>query len=92
MSEMRGAHIPKINITCDELKKHIGATRVETGPIQIGDKDWPGVFIRGDNAGFMAMQFKLLLESLPDRKEDNIYQMGKWELEGLIKLLSSSTI
>ena len=23
--------------------------RVETGPLQVGD-DWPGVFIRGDNA------------------------------------------
>ena len=27
--------------------------RVETGPIQFGD-DWPGVFIRGDEALFMA--------------------------------------
>jgi len=29
------------------------ATRVESGPIQFGD-DWPGVFIRGDNALFFA--------------------------------------
>lgn len=29
--------------------------RVETGAIQFGD-DWPGVFIRGDNAGALAMQ------------------------------------
>jgi hypothetical protein len=28
---------------------HAQATRVETGPVQFGD-DWPGVFIRGDNA------------------------------------------
>jgi hypothetical protein len=27
--------------------------RVETGPTQIGD-DWPGVFIRGDNAAYYA--------------------------------------
>ena len=26
--------------------------RIETGPLQIGD-DWPGVFIRGDNALMM---------------------------------------
>ena len=28
--------------------------RVETGPVQFGD-DWPGLFIRGDNAFGMKM-------------------------------------
>ena len=28
--------------------------RVETGPVQFGD-DWPGVFIRGDNAMALAL-------------------------------------
>jgi hypothetical protein len=28
--------------------------RVETGPVQFGD-DWPGVFIRGDNAFGLCM-------------------------------------
>lgn len=28
--------------------------RIETGAVQFGD-DWPGVFIRGDNAGYFAM-------------------------------------
>jgi len=36
--------------------------RVETGPVQFGD-DWPGAFIRGDHAGWYAMQIKRLLES-----------------------------
>lgn len=31
--------------------------RVETGPIQFGD-DWPGVFIRGDNALYLHMMLK----------------------------------
>jgi hypothetical protein len=35
--------------------------RVETGPVQFGD-DWPGVFIRGDNAGYWAMQLKEIIE------------------------------
>jgi len=30
------------------------AERVETGPVQFND-DWPGVFIRGDNALWLAM-------------------------------------
>lgn len=28
--------------------------RVETGVVQFGD-DWPGVFIRGDNAAYYSM-------------------------------------
>lgn len=35
--------------------------RVETGAIQFGD-DWPGVFIRGDNAGWFAFSLKAILE------------------------------
>lgn len=37
------------------------AERVETGPIQFGN-DWPGVFIRGDSAGWYAFQLKQLIE------------------------------
>lgn len=35
--------------------------RVETGPIQFGD-DWPGVFIRGDNAAYYAFTLKSMIE------------------------------
>lgn len=34
--------------------------RAETGPLQFGD-DWPGVFIRGDNALAYAMALKAAL-------------------------------
>ena len=39
--------------------------RVETGPTQIGD-DWPGVFIRGDNAAYYAFNLKNLLDGNED--------------------------
>lgn len=39
--------------------------RVETGPLQIGEEDWPGVFIRGDN----AMHFGLNLATHLDMWE-----------------------
>ncbi len=39
--------------------------RVETGPIQFGD-DWPGVFIRGDNAFHYAINLSLVLEKFQD--------------------------
>lgn len=38
--------------------------RVETGAVRFGD-DWPGVFIRGDNAGWFAHQLRTALEHLP---------------------------
>jgi len=40
-------------------------TRVETGPVQFND-DWPGVFIRGDNAAWLALclsQYKRSIEA-----------------------------
>lgn len=45
--------------------------RPESGPMQFG-KDWPGLFIRGDNAGGYAHVLQLVLRKwsygeLPDR-------------------------
>lgn len=36
--------------------------RIETGPLQIGDNDWPGYFIRGDN----AMHLSFLMHQAAD--------------------------
>jgi hypothetical protein len=49
-------------ITVEELEE-----RIETGPLQIND-DWPGTFIRGDNAAYYAL---MLGELLTTRKEDD---------------------
>jgi hypothetical protein len=49
--------IRKIDVKLDK--------RVETGPTQFGD-DWPGLFIRGDNAAFYAIH----LQNLLDENED----------------------
>jgi len=38
--------------------------RVETGPVKIGD-DWPGVFIRSDNAVNYAMCLEAVLREYP---------------------------
>ena len=40
-------------------------TRVETGPVQFGG-DWPGIFIRGDNAAHLAMSLRRALSNDPD--------------------------
>jgi hypothetical protein len=56
--------------------------RVETGPIQFGD-DWPGTFIRGDNAFHYAFHLKLLLDNMAG---------GEAVLRGLLSDLQGSRI
>lgn len=62
--------------------------RVETGPVQFGD-DWPGTFIRGDNAGWYAMAIKMILEHYGDQMNPI---MERAALESLMKDLSSSNL
>lgn len=59
--------------------------RVETGPMQFGT-DWPGVFIRGDNALYFAHILELILEK---HRSDFHPIMEVATLEGFIKLLRS---
>ena len=56
-----------------------GQARPETGPMQFGD-DWPGVFIRGDNALFFAVAVLAAAEALPD---------DMWLLKSQLKGLAS---
>ena len=39
-----------------------GLERMESGPVQFGDDDWPGMFIRGD----MAMHLSHVLDQAAD--------------------------
>lgn len=61
--------------------------RVETGPTQIGD-DWPGVFIRGDNAAYYAMMLRQYLE----HGENTQFGIAKAALESLYKDLTSCRV
>ena len=58
--------------------------RVETGPVQFGD-DWPGVFIRGDNANYYAF----MLEKALSGETDVIEEMT---IKDLIKTLRSCIV
>lgn len=61
--------------------------RVETGPTQFGD-DWPGIFIRGDNAFAYALALEYLLseDTQPDPLSDVVHRSTA---EGLIRELRS---
>lgn len=67
-------------------KNKLKQTRPETGTMQFGD-DWPGVFIRGDNAMYYAMQLREFLEN-PETVYDNVLAVAA--LEGLISILERS--
>lgn len=58
--------------------------RPETGPMQFGD-DWPGVFIRGDNAlmGFAPAVYKAM-QVLPESE-----WLTRAQLSGLLETLKS---
>lgn len=62
--------------------------RVETGPVQFGN-DWPGVFIRGDNAiiGFLPW-----LAHIHAHHGDDMDVFARMHLESLMSLLESCDV
>lgn len=60
--------------------------RVETGPIAFGN-DWPGIFIRGDNAAAYALHLRTVIEG---PKEMQCF--SKSVLLGLLSDLESSNL
>lgn len=64
--------------------------RVETGPLQINE-DWPGLFIRGDNAAYYAMCIRNLVAVMPpDFKEK--YAILIAQVEGLQHIIEGEVI
>lgn len=63
--------------------------RVETGPVQFGD-DWPGLFIRGDNAAHDAMLLHAVITNSGNTPETN--RLARMMLIGLYNQLRSATI
>lgn len=61
--------------------------RVETGPVRFGD-DWPGTFIRGDDAFAYALYLRMLL----DDKLHPSNAIAKGVLYGLLAALESSRL
>lgn len=66
-----------------------GEPRVETGAVQFGD-DWPGLFIRGDDAGALAFQLELVIEALKKHDAADFFMVN--ELEGYIRLIRGDVI
>lgn len=69
-------------------KLHDQDARVETGPVQFGN-DWPGVFIRGDHAGYYAMTLRAIIEGGYGKQEDAIAEI---QLRGLQELFAGAVV
>ena len=71
-----------------ELQKLTEVGRLETGPIQLGD-DWPGVFIRGDDAIGYTTALRRVVHRLVEFDDDGL---GVVKLAELVDLLASCRI
>lgn len=62
--------------------------RAETGVLEF-EGDWPGVFIRGDNAAMYAMSLRSVLAEMPEVPKDAYSHMI---VKGLLSLLEGSNV
>jgi hypothetical protein len=62
--------------------------RVETGVVQFGD-DWPGVFIRGDDAFAFALYLGNLLNRIPKSTILSMNSISDMNVSALLELLKS---
>lgn len=69
------------------MREH--AERVETGPIQFND-DWPGAFIRGDNAAYYAIHLQQALDQM--EKGEEVHWLTISTLKNLLYILRGSHI
>lgn len=63
--------------------------RVETGAVQFGD-DWPGTFIRGDNAAFYALNLDRLIQQVEGSSLLDFIMLSS--LRGLLSDLQASNL
>jgi hypothetical protein len=55
------------NSQITQIPIQVGSDRIETGAIQFND-DWPGLFIRGDDAFALMLELKQLLQALEEQE------------------------
>ncbi|MBV8093617.1 MAG: hypothetical protein JO110_10345 [Acetobacteraceae bacterium] len=65
-------------------------SRAETGPLQFGVGDWPGVFLRGKDASNCATALRRLLTNFPNCQPPDSSSFAT--INGLIDLLNSCAL
>ncbi|HEV3438751.1 MAG TPA: hypothetical protein VG122_15405 [Gemmata sp.] len=64
--------------------------RVETGAVQFGD-DWPGLFIRGDNAQALMFLIRRMAALLSDHPDTDVTHAME-ELMGYAEMIAQDVI
>ena len=64
--------------------------RPETGVMQFGD-DWPGLFIRGDDAAYYAIHLQIVIDYIGYIDNDEL-QLAQIVLKGFMNKLQSSKV
>jgi hypothetical protein len=72
------------------LPTPMGLPRVETGAVQFGD-DWPGLFIRGDNAYFLMLWIRRLAELLAHHPDPDVADI-LWRLTEYADMIEKDVI
>lgn len=67
-----------------------GLRRVETGAVQIGD-DWPGLFVRGDEAIILMSGIHTLLEQFSE-PDDATVRLAFGRLRRLAEIIDQDVI
>jgi len=68
--------------------------RIETGAVQFGS-DWPGLFIRGDGAAYLAMCINTVdraLKESPEFAENHLLQMYWQNIRGYADLIQEDVV
>lgn len=73
-----------------EAQAQVAHSRVETGVLEFHG-DWPGVFIRGDNAGHFCFLLEGLIRDV-EQGEKTMSVIDIAQLRGLARLLASSDV
>lgn len=85
----------KINVDVSTLstqvQRNTDSNRIETGVVQFND-DWPGVFIRGDNAMHFATRLKQLIAMVEKPGTQTLDMFTLISAKNLVDLLESCAI
>jgi hypothetical protein len=72
-----------------EFLKNDDSSRPETGPCQ-AENDWPGIFIRGDNAFGFSVSLNSVLQDIKNGKQPSLIEL--MVVEGLLETLKSCNV
>ena len=72
------------------LPKPLTLQRVESGPIQFGEDDWPGVFIRGDHALMFAFVLSKHVKRIEESDDHGFFDAQV--IKGLIDSLKACKV